>query len=354
MSLAQVARYAKVSVATASRVLSGSDYPVTDELRKRVLDAARKSHYVPNANARALQNRKATAVGIVVGDVRDPYFAEILHSVQEVVDEQGRLLYICSSLRDPEKEIEYIKLLRSQRVAAIILAGSGITDSKYVDDLAIQLNAFRKSGGTVVAIGRHMIRARTVLPDNFGGAHQLAEALVKLGHRHFGIISGPERITSTAERLNGFLSALRAGGIDKSNIRVVEAEYSWEAGTKAVRELVGDETDITCIVAFNDLVALGAQRYLQRHGLLVPRDVSIAGFNDLLPAAEAQPALSTVRIHLPEMSRRVAEIALAGGKKSNSSDQDVVPATLVLRESTGRPRKQKLIQLKPGSAWNSG
>jgi LacI family transcriptional regulator len=347
VSLAEVARRAKVSVATASRVLSGSSYPVTDELRKRVLDAARQFHYVPNANARALQNRESTAIGVIVGDVRDPYFAEIVHSIQQVVDEHGRLLYICSSHRDPAREIEYVKLLRSQSVSAMIMAGSGITDSEYVDELEIQINAFRESGGIVASIGRHMIRSRTVLPDNFGGAAMLGGALVDLGHRRFGVINGPPSLTSTAERFGGLMKAWRAAGIGEADVAVVESDYSWEGGTEAAGRLIGQQSDLTCIVALNDLMALGAQRHLQRNGLGVPGDISVAGFDDVVSATEAQPALTTVRIHLPEMSRRVAEIALAGKKELPEEMEDVFAATLMMRESTSRPRRAKTIRLKP-------
>jgi LacI family transcriptional regulator len=287
---------------------------------------------------------------VIVGDVRDPYFAEIVHSIQQVVDEQGRLLYICSSHRDPTKEIEYVKLLRSQSVSAMIMAGSGITDSKYVDELEVQINAFREGGGIVASIGRHMIRSRAVLPDNFGGATMLGRALVELGHRRFGVIKGPASLTSTAERFAGLMKALRAAGIAASDVAVVESDYGWEGGTEAAARLLGEHSDLTCIIAQNDLMALGAQRYLQRNGLDVPGDISVAGFDDVVSAVEAQPALSTVRIHLPEMSRRVAEIALAGKKDLPEEMEDVFAASLAMRESTAKPRRAKTIRLKRNGA----
>jgi LacI family transcriptional regulator len=170
---------------------------------------------------------------------------------------------------------------------------------------------------------------------------------VDLGHRRFGVINGPPSLTSTAERFGGLMKAWRAAGIGEADVAVVESDYSWEGGTEAAGRLIGQQSDLTCIVALNDLMALGAQRHLQRNGLDVPGDISVAGFDDVVSATEAQPALTTVRIHLPEMSRRVAEIALAGKKELPEEMEDVFAATLMMRESTSKPRRAKTIRLKP-------
>lgn len=345
MSLVEVAKRAKVSIATASRVLSSSAYPVSEALRQRVLEAAEEFNYVPNANARALQQRESSAVGVIVGDVRDPYFAEIVHGIQTVADRQGRLVYICSSQRDPRREIDYVRLLRSHSVSAIILTGSGLTDPAYVRQMEHQLDAFRAAGGVVAAVGRHLVRGRKVLPDNEGGARALAGALVALGHRRFGILSGPRGVTSTEERTAGFLAGLAGAGLDPAAVPVVEGDYSRESGAAAARALLGAETGITCIFAMNDHMAIGALRHLRAHGVRVPQDISIAGFDDVASAAEASPALTTVSIGLAEMSARVATVAFAGGEDLPDETAEIIPATLVMRDSTAAPRRAKMVRL---------
>ena len=130
MTLADVARRAGVSSATASRVINGSAKPVDEELRARVLKAVEELRYVPNAHARMLARAERGAVGVIVHDVSDPYFAEITRGLQRVAIERGTLLVICNSYRDPVREREYVELLSAQRVAAIVLAGSGYHDAE--------------------------------------------------------------------------------------------------------------------------------------------------------------------------------------------------------------------------------
>src|SRR6266545_7350048 len=150
-TLADVARRAGVSAATASRVINGSAKPVTDELRDRVLRAVNELHYVPNAHAQGLARADRIAVGVIVHDVSDPYFAEITRGLQRVATEHGRLVIICNSYRDPERELEYVELLRAHQVAAIILAGSGYHDAAFTRSLNLKLDAYVRAGGRPVA-----------------------------------------------------------------------------------------------------------------------------------------------------------------------------------------------------------
>ena len=128
-TLADVARLAGVSPATASRIVNGSAKLVTEELRARVLSAVAELQYVPNAHAQHLARAQRSAVGIIVHDVSDPYFAEITRGLQRVATAHGRLVIICNSYRDPDRELEYVELLRAHQVAALILAGSGYHDT---------------------------------------------------------------------------------------------------------------------------------------------------------------------------------------------------------------------------------
>src|SRR6266498_4702254 len=137
-TLADVARLAGVSQATASRIVNGSDKLVTDELRTRVLRAVAQLQYVPNAHAQQLARADRTAVGVIVHDVSDPYFAEITRGLQRVATAHGRLVMICNSYRDPDRELEYVELLRAHQVAAIILAGSGYHDAAFTRSLNLR------------------------------------------------------------------------------------------------------------------------------------------------------------------------------------------------------------------------
>src|SRR4051794_13569195 len=127
-SITEVARLAGVSIATASRVVSAADYPVSAPVRERVLEAARTLDYVPNALARGLLKSRMPVVAVMVHDIMDPYFAEVVRGVEDGAIAAGYLVIICSSERDPERERSYVRLLRSMRAAAVVFAGSGLDD----------------------------------------------------------------------------------------------------------------------------------------------------------------------------------------------------------------------------------
>src|SRR5205814_5606940 len=176
-TLADVARLAGVSPATASRIVNGSAKLVTEELRARVLSAVAELQYVPNAHAQHLARAQRSAVGIIVHDVSDPYFAEITRGLQRVATDNGRLLIICNSYRVPERELEYVDLLRSQQVAGIVLAGSGYRDPAVTRQLGAKLAAYGRTGGRVSLIGRHEHAGAAVLPANSDGGYLLGAEL---------------------------------------------------------------------------------------------------------------------------------------------------------------------------------
>lgn len=339
MSLMDVAKKAGVSLATASRVLSRSDYPVSDELRGRVMEAARQANYVPDAAARALSSRLGKTIGMIVGDIRDAYFSELVHGVQSVLDEHERLLYISSSHWNPAREAEYIRLFHSNRVAAIIVACSEVPDPVHGPRIRANLDAFRQDGGIVVTLGRELGEVREVEPDNIGGGRAMTEALIDLGHRTVGVLTGPRGTISREERLKGIYEAAKARRIPKSSIHVREGERSFEFGAQAAEQLLAQHPEITCIFGLSDKVALGAMSQLQRRQVRIPEDVSIAGFDDIAAAGQSSPPLSTVRIDLPEMSRQLALAALAGRNERSLSDMVAVPTMLLMRDSTGPVRQ---------------
>jgi LacI family transcriptional regulator len=337
-TLAEVARRAEVSLATASRVLNGSTRGVTPELRARVIEAAEALRYVPNAHAQALARAATRMVGVIVHDVGDPYFAEISRGILRVATDAGRLVMICNTYRDTAKELEYVATLRAHRVEAVVLAGSGIDDPGFSQAMAAQLGAFSGAGGRVALIGRHHFPGDAVMPDNVGGARALAVALLNLGHRRIGVITGPPLLTTTRDRLAGFRDALDEAGVELPDARIVPSDFTRETGAAAAALLLDRAPDLTAIFGMNDAVAIGALRELRGRGLRVPDDVSVAGFDDMPVAADVTPALSTVHVPMAELGARAMALALdeAGGGEARVIH---VPARVELRASTGPPRR---------------
>lgn len=328
-----MAKLAGVSTATASRVLSDSGYGVNPQLRDRVLAAARELHYVPNAHARALASASSSSVGVIVHDVADPYFAEIVQGILDVADQTGRLTMICHTARQPDKELEYLALLRAQQMEAVIVASSGFDDTAISDRMREECASYAANSVRLAFIGRHLLDVDMVLPDNRGGGQMVAEALLDRGHRVFGVIAGPEHLTVTNDRLAGFRETLERAGITLADDHVIAGGFTRDGGGEAARELLEHVPGITAIYALNDLMAIGALHSLQQLGVDVPGQISLVGFDDIAGARDTTPPLSTVHVPLSELGKRALQLALSD--EGDRPRAERVPTSFVARASIG-------------------
>jgi LacI family transcriptional regulator len=333
-SLSDVARLAGVSVATASRVLTRSR-PVRPDLRDRVLESAAKLDYAPNPHARALAQSRDASVGVIVHDIGDPYFSEIVRGALEQAQSGGRMLLICNTYRDIERELAYIRQFRAQRVDAVLLAGSGRVEREVGARISAEVLGFERAGGRAALIGRHEATGDTVMPDNVGGARELARHLVELGHRRIGVIAGPNTLTTTDDRLHGFLAQLAELGVELPEQNISWGDFGRQSGETATGELLERVPGLTAIFALNDVMAIGVVAALQRKGLRVPEDVSVAGFDDIPFALDLRPGLTTVRVPMLELGRRA--FSLAFDPRPAGFRVELLPTELVVRGSTAPP-----------------
>jgi LacI family transcriptional regulator len=334
VTLADVARRARVSPATASRVINGSNKPVADGLRERVLKAVADLRYVPNAHAQNLARAQRSAVGVIVHDVSDPYFAEITRGLQRIASSYGQLLVICNSYRDPQRELEYVALLRAQQAGALVLAGSGYHDAEFTKQLNSQLRAYAETGGRVAVIGRHELIGAAVLPDNVQGGFDIGTGVFTLGHRRVCVIAGPRNLTTTTDRLTGIKQAATARGLPLPARRIAYADFTRDGGYSATLDMLDAEPDLTAIIALNDSMAVGALAALRQRRLDVPGRVSVAGFDDMPIARDVTPPLTTVRLPLVEMGERAMSLALGGAQIGHVERAE---AEVIWRESLAEP-----------------
>jgi LacI family transcriptional regulator len=228
----------------------------------------------------------------------------------------------------------------SRRVDALIFTGGGIDDPAYQSKLRQVLADYRRQGGVVVQLAPASVPARRIEPDNHGGSAMVVRHLAELGHRRIGYAAGPAHIRTSAIRLEGFRAGLREAGLKADDRLIACGDFSVSGGAKAAGELVGAGLDITAIVAANDITAFGVLDELDRRGIRVPEDISVAGFDDIEAASLVRPRLTTARIPIAELGRAGAEMAqaLLAGKRPRSV---VLPAELVVRDSTGKPSKRR-------------
>ncbi|HYN95950.1 MAG TPA: LacI family DNA-binding transcriptional regulator [Pilimelia sp.] len=338
-TLADVARRAGVSPATASRIINGSPKPVTDALRERVLAAVAELEYVPNAHAQLLARSNRSAVGVIVHDVSDPYFAEITRGIQRVATEHNRLVIICNSYRDPGRELEYVELLRAHQAAAIVLAGSGYHQPEFTTAMDSKLRVYQRTGGRVAVIGRHEHAGDAVMPANEVGGYLLGNELYRLGHRDFGVIAGPKLLTTTTDRLTGLRRAAHEHGHKLPARRICYADFEREGGAASAAALLDAEPQLTAIVALNDTMAIGVLALLRSRGIAVPDQMTVVGFDDMPVARDVTPALTTVRLPLADMGARAMELALQPPADAEERRVEDAGAELIRRESSGPPRQ---------------
>ena len=335
-SITDVAKLAGVSTATVSRVVSSAPYAVSAQTRARVLDAAETLDYVPNALARGLLKSHVPVVGVIVHDITDPYFSEVVRGVEDAAAPGGYLVIICSSDRIAERENSYVRLLRSMRAATLIFAGSGLDDPEVNEEMGKHLAAMRGYGAAVVHLSPHAFGEAEVGVDNAGGIASMVAELVRLGHRRIAFLAGPTSLYVARQRLQGYRRGLAQAGIPYDERLVASTGFNREGGALGIDALLAGVPRFTAVCAANDLLALGALERLAQLGIAVPRDVSVAGFDDIQTASMATPPLSTVRLPLQEIGRRgfaFAERQLAGGRPRRV----VLPTELIMRGSTARP-----------------
>lgn len=339
VTLEDVAEVANVSLATASRVLNGTTN-VREDLRDRVLAAATDLDYTPNVHAQALAGASRQTIGVVCSDVSDPYCAGVARGVLASAEENGLLVMLASTGRDPDKAVEHVAQLRSQRASAILLVGSAFEDRGWERALAAEFEPYRRGGGQVAVVGRHRnLKVDSVQADNRAGAKALAGELLALGHRRFAVLTGPRKLTTALDRMSGFREGLAEGGIELSDRDVFDGEMTRDGGYAAANELLSARSKATCVFAVTDLMAIGAMAALREAGRSIPQDVSVAGFDDIPVARDLHPGLTTVALPLERLGEQAMDLVLTGSGGRSRTRR--IAAEVVLRGSTARTRKKR-------------
>lgn len=334
LRLQDVAEEAGVSIATASRSLTGSP-GVSESVAVRVREVAHRLGYVANVHARSLAAGTSRSIGLVVHEIGDPYFSEIASGVLRVAAREGLTVQICHTGRDPERELDQIRMLVAHRVGAIIIAGSGFVDPALQAAAKADLQAYRAAGGRVAVVGRHHHGVDAVLPENVPGGRAIAAHLLGLGHRRMAIVSGWRGLTTIADRLTGAEEAYAAAGLDFVTVPVIEAQFTREGGKAAAQRILAEHPGVTAVLALNDDMAIGVLSVLRSRGISVPERMSVSGFDDVSVAEDLSPSLTTVRLPMVAMGEQALEFALRDA--TTRPRRRVASHELIVRDSTAPP-----------------
>lgn len=333
-----VARRAGVSVSTVSHVLNQTRF-VSDDLRERVLAAMRDLDYEPNAVARMLSLRRSNALGLIVSDIRNPFFASVARGVEDVAQEHGYTVVLCNSDEDLTKETACLRALQTRQVDGVLLASAGVAD-EYLTRLA-------QAGYPVVLVDRKLpdLDLPSVVLDNEGAAYRAVQHLVECGYRRIGMLSGRPSISTTTERIAGYQRALREAGLMVDDALVVSGESTREGGARATLELLDLDPPPDAIFSGNNLMSIGALEAIASRRLLVPDDVALVGFDDVPWSDAFRPHLTTVAQPTYELGRQAALmlVDLLRSPGVSALRRVVLDGTLVIRESAS-PRPSPMVE----------
>lgn len=337
-SLQDVARLAGVSPGTASRVLSGSSYPVSDRTRGRVEEAAQTLNYVANSVARALVTGRTAIVGAIVHDITDPFFSGVVRGLQDAAVAEGLVVLVGNDDRDSRKLTSYLSMMLSQKPAGVVLVGGQLRDPSATVPVAHAVQRLRDQGVPVVAVGRYELDIPHVGIDDVSAARLAVAHLLELGHRRIAFVGGPLQSTTVEDRYAGYVSTLGRAGIPVEEKLVVQTPLTLAGGSAAAARLMDLPRRPTAVFATTDEVAFGVISGVRARGFSVPEDISVVGLDDVPMAAHVQPRLTTVRIPVSELGALAWQLISAAWKESLAqSPSGILPLELVLRESTASP-----------------
>jgi LacI family transcriptional regulator len=322
-----------VSITTASRVLNGSKHPVSEKTRARVLAAAGELGYQPSALARALVTRNSRIIGVLVGSIVDPYFAEIARGVEDVAGRMGYLTMVCNADRRTESEIAHLRTLRDYQAAGVVFASSGYAEDDHGTELARAVADMREQGSTVVALARRDFDCVHAVVDNRAAAYDITDYVASLGHRRIAFVDGPAGLHTSALRREGFEAAMGDAGLDTG--LCFDGGFEYEAGYNAALRIMASGPLPDAVVGVNDEAAIGVLTGLRQAGVEVPAQVSIAGIDDTRPARFVE--LSTVSVPLYGLGAVAARAIVADHNEDGEPAGNVVlPHRLIPRATTSR------------------
>jgi LacI family repressor for deo operon, udp, cdd, tsx, nupC, and nupG len=329
-----IAERAGVSVATVSRALSGSSL-VTDETRKRIHELARELNYRPNVSARNLRTRRSMSVLLVVRDVGNPFYLEILKGVETTARAAGYAVLMGNTENDPDREVEYFNMLRDGHADGMILMTGKLPEPQPGESADLS--------HLPVVVALEMIETAAfphVQIDNASAARTAVEHLIALGHRRIAHIAGPLPEGMAVHRRDGFRAAMTAAGLPIPEGYEVRGDYLLESGEACVETLFALPEPPTAIFVANDEMAYGAIHALRRRGLDVPGDVSVVGFDDLYLSKAFYPPLTTVSQPRADIGRTAMSLLLdiLSDDATAAVPAIVLPTALNIRGSTAPPR----------------
>lgn len=331
-SINDVAKLAKVSISTVSRVMNGHPN-VRKEKREAVLKAVEELNYIPNALAQGLVKKSTHSVAILIADISNMFYANLLKNIENSLNKKGYQVLIGNTDWDVEKEKEYIRYMLQKQVDGIILTSTTLDDN--------YLNKIADNGVALVVLDRDFSSTNIdqIRVDDYQGAYMATEHLIKCGYEILIHILGPSGIVSAEDRKKAFLHCVRDNNLSEDSYKLLEGDFTEISGRKVIEEFL-EQHEIrkrTGVFAANDAMALGILHYLKEEGFTCPEQIGIVGFDDISFARYSNPPLTTIRRPIGKIGDIAANIILERIEdrgKTNEYKRESLGIALIERQST--------------------
>lgn len=331
VTILDVARLARCSITTVSRVLNNSSHKVKDETRRRVLDAIGELDYRPNALAKSLLSKRTMTIGAVVPDISNPYYAEVVRGIQDAADQEGYTVLIQNTDRLSNRLLRGIHILREKNVDGFIFTG-GFHGMEGIGELLRELKE------RTVVIGRLEEHLPSVRIDNEQASILAVGHLAQKGYRQIAYVSGALHSTTMVDRLSGFRKALKQFSLEETSGYIQEGTQTLQSGYEAMKRLLALPKKPEAILFANDQMLFGAMKALSEEGFRVPKDFAVIGFDNVPLCSYFEPTITSIEIPKYELGQAATRILFSLIRGESPQNTLWFPVRLIERESTGKSK----------------
>jgi len=334
MDIRTIARLANVSIATVSRTINHIP-TVSPKIAKRVWEVINELDYYPNTQARALVSGRSKLFGLIVSEITNPFFPELIQGFEDIAVEHGYEILVSSTNHDPKRMSHCIRRMLERKVEGVAIMTFG------VEEPLLEQLAKRRVPMVFIDVAPESPGISVLKVDYHHGIRQGVQHLAALGHRDIVFVSGPMKLHSAQSRVAAFTKSMKECGITLTAGSIVEGDHTLKGGIAAGERLVARKQMPTSVMCSNDMTAIGVLHAMYRAGLRVPDDLSVIGFDDIHIAEVTIPPLTTVQMSRFELARAAFAALRSQAEKTDESShrrEYSIPTDLVVRESTGFPR----------------
>lgn len=327
-TIKDIARLSGVSTTTVSKIINKKDKDISQGTIDRVNNIMRERNYVPSTIARSMVTKKTKTIGIIIPDIRNPFFPELTRGAEDMAHTLGYNLMICNTDDDIKKERQYMDILKKKMVDGIIFTASSAE---------VAISHISKTDPPLVLVDRDIdvpnLKGRIIV-NNINGGYIAVRHLIDRGCKKIAIIAGSKSSLPSVHRYEGYVKALEENGIklDKELCRF--GSFKSEYGYEMAMEILNSHNDVDGIFCASDMIAIGAMKAVIEKGLKIPADVKIVGFDDIYISAYLNPALTTVKQPIYSIGSEAAKLLIESIEDSKEKTSIVLETELVIREST--------------------